>query len=168
LAASWPHFASTGRSRSAGVLQRDDLRLRSSPRFKLKMSSGSSRNHPAAARPSAGASGSPQAPASSSQQEILENEFPFPPGERAAASAARYLPVRCLRPGFHFDHLIKRIAVRTREGIVRRRPAFSHDTLPNTQLWCVARKLSVQLHPRNCHAFVTPDNHSAGDVKCCR
>jgi hypothetical protein len=114
-----------------------------------------------AARPSAVASGSPPAPTGFAQQKILENEIPFPPGERSAASAAHYLPVRCLRPGFYFDHLIERIAGRTREGIERRRSASSHDTLPNTQLWRVGHKLSAQPRPCNCHAIVTPDNHSA-------
>jgi hypothetical protein len=45
------------------------------------------------------------------QQKILQDELAFTPFQRRAAAAARYLPVNCLRTGFSFNDLIKRVAV---------------------------------------------------------
>jgi hypothetical protein len=50
-----------------------------------------------------------------SQQEILQNELPFPPSERIGADLTSYLDVARLRPSFDFDALIKCLAVRASE-----------------------------------------------------
>jgi hypothetical protein len=49
------------------------------------------------------------------QQKILEYEFSLASGKRSAANTAVYLIISGFCPSLSFDHLTKRIAIRTFE-----------------------------------------------------
>jgi len=54
-------------------------------------------------------------PASRSQQKILDDQIPLAADEWCLATTARYFAINCIRSGFDFDDLIKRVAVRAME-----------------------------------------------------
>jgi hypothetical protein len=99
----------------------------------------------------------PPRPAGLSQEEVLKNELAFPIWKWTATGLALYLLVVCFHPGFDFDQVIKRSAVRASKAIERTRPASSH----NLPLAILIQRFAQQRRVAICHAIVTPDNHSA-------
>jgi hypothetical protein len=81
-----------------------------------------------------GSLGSAPRPDAFPQKEVFENKLSFSRYQRAAARAARYLAIICLRTSFDFDDLVERRAVRACERIERRRSATSPDTPPTRKL----------------------------------
>jgi hypothetical protein len=49
------------------------------------------------------------------QQKILDDQIPLAADEWCLATTARYSAINCIRSGFDFDDLIKRVAVRAME-----------------------------------------------------
>ena len=67
------------------------------------------------------------------QHKVFEDKRAFATRERSTAGAACYLRLSRLRSRFDLDHVVERLAVRTRERNERRWPAASHSMPPNTQ-----------------------------------
>ena len=67
------------------------------------------------------------------QHKVFEDKRAFATRERSAAGAACDLCLSGLRSRFDLDHVLARLAVRTRKGNERMWPAVSHSMPPNTQ-----------------------------------